>query len=96
MTSQPQSASFADNMHAPDVFADGASGWFFLNGNIRITFESVRASHISSPGPVSRVVIGRLVMPIQAAEAMCKGLLEFIETQRNQSNPPSQTAPTLQ
>lgn len=53
-------ADFIDNPHAPDIFSDGATGFFFLNGNLRITFEAARVNHISSPGPVSRVVIGYL------------------------------------
>jgi hypothetical protein len=98
MTDTPGSnvPAFVDNPHAPDVYADGATGWFFLNGNIRITLESVRASHSSEQGPTNRVVIGRIVMPVDAAELMSKKLLEFIESQRNQNQPPSQFAPTLQ
>jgi hypothetical protein len=82
--------AFLDNPHAPDVFADGGSGFFNFNGNIRITFESVRVNHATTPGPLTRVVIGRLVMPLLAAEAMAKGLLDFINQQRTQQNPPDQ------
>jgi hypothetical protein len=89
----PPSVNFLDNPHAPDVFADGFAGFFNLSGNIRITFESVRVNHIITPGPVNRVVIGRLVMPIDAAEALARGLLDFITRQRTQQNPPAQTTP---
>jgi hypothetical protein len=85
---------FLDNPHAPDVFADAAAGFFHVNGNIKITFESARVEHSSSPGPVHRVVIGRLVMPVAAAEAFAKGLLDFIETQRNAAQ--EQGSATLQ
>jgi hypothetical protein len=51
-----------DNPHAADVFADGATGWFYFNGNIRITFESVWCNHESAACQVTRVVIWRLVM----------------------------------
>lgn len=78
---------FIDTPHAPDVFADVATGFFHLNGNIKITFESLRVDHSTSPGPVHRVVIGRLVMPVAAAEALAKGLLDFIESQRSSSAP---------
>jgi hypothetical protein len=81
-----------DNPHAPDVFADSATGFFNFNGNIRITFESVRVNHASAPGPITRVAIGRLVMPLAAAEAMARGLLDFINQQRTQQNPPDQAA----
>ena len=86
------SVSFLDNPHAPDVFADSATGFFNFNGNIRITFESVRVNHASAPGPITRVAIGRLVMPLAAAEAMARGLLDFINQQRTQQNPPDQAA----
>jgi hypothetical protein len=69
---------FLDNVGAPDTFADGASGWSFLNGNIRITFEAARANP-ASENDWTRVVIGRLVMPLANAEIMAKGLLAFIE-----------------
>ena len=88
----PGRPSFLDNPHAPDVFADIATGFFNFNGNIRITFESLRVNHITSPGPVTRVAICRLFMPLAAAEAMAKGLLDFINQQRTQQNPPEQAA----
>jgi hypothetical protein len=88
---------FLDNPLAPDVFADSATGWFLHNGNVRITFESLRINHITSPGPAKRVVIGRLVMPIDRAEDFANGLLEFIKQQRAlAANPPSQGTPTIQ
>jgi len=68
--SKPLSPALLDNPQAPDVFADDVTGWFLSGGNVRITFECHRVSHTASPGPLNRVVIGRLVMPIDAAEAM--------------------------
>ena len=92
----PSQKAFLDNPHAPDVFADGATGWFYFNGNIRITFESVRCNHESAPGQVTRVVIGRLVMSLVSAEEMCRGLLSFIGSQKGQQTSTAQAAPTLQ
>ena len=85
---------FLDNPHAPDVYADSASGFFVLGGNIKITFESARVDHSTSPGPVNRVVIGRLVMPIAHAEALARGLIDFIEKQR--ASDQAQSSSTLQ
>jgi hypothetical protein len=97
MANQTESQkAFLDDPHAPEVFADGAAGWFYFNGNIRITFESVRCNHGSAPGPVTRVVIGRLVMSLVSAEEMCRGLLSFIESKKGQQTPTAQAAPTLQ
>jgi hypothetical protein len=85
-----------DNPHAPDVFADAATGWFLSGGNVRITFESVRANHMHQ-APLNRVVIGRLVMPMDAAEAMAKQLLDFIAHQRQLQNATAQApSETLQ
>jgi hypothetical protein len=88
---QPE-ISFLDNPHAPDIFADGATGFFNLSGNIKITLECGRVNHVTSPGPITRVVIGRLVVPIAQAEALAKGLLDFITQQRTVQNPPTQAA----
>ena len=88
----PPTVTFLDNPNAPEVFADAASGFFNFAGNIRITLESLRVNHITSPGPVNRVVLARLVMPLDAAEAFARRLLDFINQQRTQQNPPPQTA----
>src|SRR6266576_3781100 len=88
----PPPVTFLDNPNAPEVFADAASGFFNFNGNIRIVLESLRVNHISVPGPVNRVVLARLVMPLDAAEALARGLLDFITQQRTQRNAPPQAA----
>ena len=48
---------------------------------ISITLESARADHSKSPGSINRVVVGRLVMPAQGAQAMAVGLFDFLEKQ---------------
>jgi len=88
----PPPVTFLDNPHAPEVFADGVAGFFNFAGNIRITLEALRVNHISTPGPANRVVLARVVMPIDAAEVLAKGLLDFITQQRTQQNPPPQAA----
>jgi hypothetical protein len=94
----PPPVTFVDNPHAPEVFADRAAGFLNFNGNIRIALESARVNHIATPGPVNRVIVGRLVMPIAEAEALARRLLDFIEQQRSQTPPPpsQSTPPTLQ
>jgi hypothetical protein len=97
MTDKPEIPGFIHNAQSPDVFADNAVGFFNLNGVIRITFESARVNHITSPGPVDRVVVGRLVMPVDAAEGMAQSLLAFIEQQRElASGAESQSNVTIQ
>jgi len=51
ITPAAPTVTFLDNPHAPDVFADGWTGFFTFNGNIKITFESVRVNHVTSPRP---------------------------------------------
>jgi hypothetical protein len=72
---------FIDNPEAPEVFASAATGFFVANGNITITFESARADHAESPGPVFRTVVARVVIPAQGAQALAIGLFDFLEKQ---------------
>ncbi len=73
--------SFVDNPHAPDVFVTSYSGFLNLNGVIVITFETARVDHSTTPGPVNRVVVGRLVMPIHGAQGLALGLVDFLKQQ---------------
>jgi hypothetical protein len=73
--------NFVDNPDAPEIFSSGATGFFVANGNITITFESARADHSQSPGPVYRTVVGRIVMPAAAAQGLAVGLFDFLEKQ---------------
>jgi hypothetical protein len=68
-----------DNPHAPEWFADDAAGVLWHNGNLRITLEAMRANHAVTPAAMSRHVVGTLVMPLAAVEAMAKLLLVAIE-----------------
>ena len=70
--------TFLDNPHAPAVFADAAAGFFITAGNVHITLESARVNHVTTPGPVNRVVIARLVMPISGAQGLAAGLYDFL------------------
>jgi hypothetical protein len=99
MTNKPVVAptvTFVDNLHAPDVFADSVTGVFLFNGNLRITFESFRSSYVADPAPISRVVIGRLVIPLDAAKNMRDLLVDFLGKQTTDPMPQVQAKPTLQ
>ena len=73
--------NFVDNPEAPEIFSSGATGFFVANGNITVTFDSARADHSQSPGPVYRAVVGRIVMPAAAAQGLAVGLFDFLEKQ---------------
>ncbi len=97
MTDIPKSAdgiAFLDNPHAPDFFADDAMGFFVNEGVLRATFISARVNHATSPGPVTRVVIGRLVMSEAGMERFARGVLQMIENRRKGVTPTDQAPPT--
>lgn len=71
---------FIDNPHAPEVLATEVAGFWLNQGNVHITLESARIDHAKSPGPVNRVVIARLVMPIGGAQNLAAGLYDFLKT----------------
>lgn len=75
----PTPPPLIDNPFAPEVFADEATGFFLHQGNLSITFSSARVDHKSSPGPVSRVVVGRLVLPVAGAIGLAVGLYDFLK-----------------
>jgi len=66
---------------APEMYAMAATGFFNANGMISITLESARADHSKTPAPVTRAVVGRLVMPVGGAQALAVGLFDFLEKQ---------------
>jgi hypothetical protein len=78
-----------DDPKAPEIFAVAATGFFNANGVISITLESARADHSKSPGPINRVVVGRLVMPAAGAQALAVGLFDFLEKQGFNFNKPA-------
>lgn len=65
---------------APEVFVFAASGFFVLNGNIAITFETARSDYSTNPPGVNRVVVGRVVMPIAGAQNLVVGLSDFLKS----------------
>jgi hypothetical protein len=74
----PSLPPLLDNPFADEFFADEATGFYVHQGNISITFSSARVDHRSNPGPVSRVVVGRVVLPITAAAGLAVGLYDFL------------------
>ncbi len=72
-----------DNPLAPDIFADACAGIYIMNGTMKMTLESCRSNHGAEQATVNRVVIGRIVMPIVAAEAMARAILEEVDRRRH-------------
>ena len=77
-----------DPHQAPEIFASAATGFSVSNGTIAITFESLHADHTEGGGGVSRVVVGRIVMPAAGAQGLAVGLFDFLEKQGFRFNRP--------
>ena len=71
--------SFLDNPHAPEVFITDASGFHLHEGVVTVALESARIDHATSPGPINRVVVGRVSMPLGAAMRMAVSLYDFLK-----------------
>lgn len=69
---------FVENLYAPDIFADSATGFHEIGGLVRITLEVSRTDFGTEGHPVRRVCIGRLTMPHAAAVRMASGVLEYL------------------
>ena len=69
-----------DDPKAPETFAAEVLGFFIHAGNIHITFATPRVNHEKSPGPINRVVIHRLVMPVPGAQGLAAGLYDFLKS----------------
>jgi hypothetical protein len=85
-----------DDPHANDIFVDGSAGIHVFNGIARIALETVRVDHSSNPPATSRVLVGRLVMPLAAAESMARAILAMIEQYRDTQIPPAPTSSAIQ
>jgi hypothetical protein len=72
-------ASFAEVPGAPDLFADGAAGFFLHNGILRVAFETQRFDHSASQAPAARVLVGRVAMPAASASALAVNLFDFLK-----------------
>lgn len=86
MADQPV-ITFIDNPHAPEVLSTGHAGLWIHEGNVHITLEAARVNHNASPGPINRVVVARLVLPMQAAKNLAGHITAMLDN-------PAAPAPT--
>jgi len=59
-----------DDPHAPEFFATSCCGFSIGQGHVTLTFESARCNHFDPKCSMNRVVVGRIVLPIQAAQVL--------------------------
>lgn len=71
--------SLVENLFAPEVFATEASSFSRGPSTVTVTFTSHRFDNSQSPGAQKRVVVGRLVMPIPAAQGLAAGLYDYLK-----------------
>lgn len=65
--------------HAPETFTTGCCGLSIGQGTVTLTLESARCDHSDPTCPVNRVVVGRLVMPVGAAQALVLQLNDALQ-----------------
>lgn len=80
---------FISSSFVPEIYADAGTGTFTPNGNMKITLESWRVDHSTSSGPLQRVVIGRLVMPLDQAEMLAESILQVVKNRKSEDKKPS-------
>jgi len=85
-----------ENPFAPDLFADEAVGFLVVNNTMRITFASAKADHTTNAGTKTRVVTGRLVMPVAAADGLHRLLTTLIDNMKSLNQPANIETHTLQ
>lgn len=71
-----------DNSFSPEILAGGISGLAIFNGIVTITLETPRCDHSRSQPMVERIVVGRVSLPVHAAQALLSGLYQFMSHHR--------------
>ncbi|CAA2108178.1 hypothetical protein [Variovorax paradoxus] len=77
--SPPQKATYVDDLHAPQVFADDVSGYWVSAGCVHITLDASRVDHSAEHCPVNRVAALRVVLPIPIAQVLAVSLYDFLK-----------------
>lgn len=76
--SEPPSIPLIENPFAPEIFVDGVAGFYLVGNTLRVTLESVRANYSKAGAPPTRVVVGRIILPIDRAEDLAKNILNLV------------------
>lgn len=78
-----------DDPKAPEIYASACAGFSIGQGNVVLTLESARCNHFEPGSPMSRVVVGRIVLPVQAAQAL---VIELNNALNRSGHSPSRAA----
>lgn len=74
----PVPPPLVENMFAPEILAMAISGLSVMNGLVTVTLESARCDHSTPRAVIERFVVGRISMPIPAAQTLLTGLHQFL------------------
>lgn len=67
-----------ENLSAPELYATEATYFGVTGPNATVTLTSLRWDNSIQPPVLKRVVVGRLVMPISAAQAFTVSLYDHL------------------
>ncbi len=67
-----------ENLAAPELFATEGTYFSLTGPNVTVTLTSLRWDNSSQPPVLKRVVVGRLVMPIAAAQSLTVTLYDHL------------------
>jgi hypothetical protein len=76
--SPAEQAQLIENMFAPEVYATVASSFSAGFGSVTIKLVSMRWDNSVDPPVQKAVVVGRVTMPLQGAQALAGGLQSFL------------------
>lgn len=67
-----------ENLAAPEIFATEGTYFALVGPNVTVTLTSLRWDNGVQPPVLKRVVVGRLVMPIAAAQSLTVTLYDHL------------------
>lgn len=88
MAEESKPIPLIDDPHAPDIFTTNVSGFVHLEGVISITMECAKSDYSGTSPELNRVVVGRLLMPTEAAHRLAVGLFDYLRTKGLIHDPP--------
>jgi hypothetical protein len=68
-----------DNLHAPELYAGEIAGYTIAQGNVTLTLVTTRATWNDGGITNRRVVVGRIVLSLGAAQALSFELFNFLK-----------------
>jgi hypothetical protein len=81
VTASKPKLDLIDDWHGPETYASEIVGYSLNSGNVTLTLASNRALFSSAGHETKRVVVGRVVLSLTAAQALSFELYDFLKTQ---------------